>query len=68
MFTLRWHEAESVVQFVATELFFKSGTILFGSRSGQGKRFQYLRQNKKTDSYHDRKYNHDLKWPKILQI
>ena len=49
MFTLRWHQAESVVQFVAAELFFKSGTILFGSTSGQGKRFQYLRQNKKND-------------------
>ena len=47
MFALRWHQAESVVQFVAAELFFKSGTILFGSTSGQGERFQYLRQNKK---------------------
>ena len=49
MFALRWHQAESVVQFVAAELCFKSGTILFGSTSGQGERFQYLRQNKKTD-------------------
>ena len=48
MFALRWHQAESVVRFVAAELFFfKSGTILFGSTSGQGERFQYLRQNKK---------------------
>ena len=44
--------------FVAAELFFKSGTILFGSTSVQGERFQYLRQNKKNDYYHDRKYNH----------
>ena len=49
MFALRWHQAESVVRFVAAELFvfFKSGTIPFGSTSGQGERFQYLRQNKK---------------------
>ena len=26
MFALRWHQAESVVQLVAEELFFKSGT------------------------------------------
>ena len=49
MFALRWHQAESVVQFAAAELFFKSDTILFGSTSGQGERFQYLRQNKKND-------------------
>ena len=49
MFALRWHQAKSVVRFVAAELFFKSGTILFGSTSGQGERFQYLRQNKKND-------------------
>ena len=50
MFALRWHQAESVVRFVAAEFFFfKSGTILFGSTSGQGERFQYLRQNKKND-------------------
>ena len=49
MFALRLHQAESVVQFVAAELFFKSGTILFGSTSAQGERFQYLRQNKKND-------------------
>ena len=49
MFALRWHQGESVVRFVAAELFFKSGTILFGSTSGQGERFQYLRQNKKND-------------------
>ena len=43
MFALRWYQAESVVRFVAAELFFfKSGTILFGSTSGQGERFQYL--------------------------
>ena len=36
MFALRWHQAELVVQFVAAELLFKSGTILFGSTSGQG--------------------------------
>ena len=59
MFALRWHQAESVVRFVAAELFFKSGTILFGSTSGQGERFQYLRQNQKNDLYHDRKYNYD---------
>ena len=31
MFALRWHQAESVVRFVAAELFFffKSGTLLF---------------------------------------
>ena len=45
MFALRWHQAESVVRFVAAELFFffffffKSGTIRFGSTSGQGERF-----------------------------
>ena len=49
MFALRWHQAESVVRFVAAELFFKSSTIFFGSTSGQGERFQYLRQNKKND-------------------
>ena len=49
MFALRWHQAESVVRFVAAELFSKAGTILFGSTSGQGERFQYLRQNKKND-------------------
>ena len=59
MFALRWLQAGSVVQFVAAELFFKSGTILFGSTSGQGERFQFLRQNKKNDKYHDRKYKHD---------
>ena len=31
MFALRLHQAVSVVRFVAAELFFKSGTILFGS-------------------------------------
>ena len=36
MFALKWHQAESAVQFVAAELFFKSGTIFFGSTSGQG--------------------------------
>ena len=30
MFVSRWHLAESVVRFVAAELFFKSGTILLG--------------------------------------
>ena len=40
MFALRWHQAKSVVRFIAAELFFKSGTILFGSISGQGERFQ----------------------------
>ena len=59
VFALRWHQAESVVRFVAAELFFKSGTILFCSTSGNGEGFQYLRQNKKNDLYHDRKYNHD---------
>ena len=49
MFALRWRQAESVVRFVAAELFFKSITILFGSTSGQGGQFQYLRQNKKND-------------------
>ena len=49
MFTLRWHKAESVVRFVAAELFSKSGTILFVSASGQSERFQYLRHNKKND-------------------
>ena len=49
MFALRWYQAESVVRFIAAELFFKSGTILFGSTSGLGERFQYLRQNKKND-------------------
>ena len=49
MFALRWHQAKSVVRFVAAELFFKSGMILFGSTSGHGERFQYLRQNKKND-------------------
>ena len=49
MFALRWHQADSVVRSVAAELFFKSDTILFGSTSGQGERFQYLRQNKKND-------------------
>ena len=44
MFALRWHQAEFVVRFVAAKLFFKSGTILFGSTPGQGERFQYLRQ------------------------
>ena len=39
MFALRWHQAESVVRFVAAESFFKSGMT-----SGQGERFQYLRQ------------------------
>ena len=39
MFAFRWHQAESVVRFVAAELLFKSGTILFGSTSGQGERF-----------------------------
>ena len=33
MFALRWHQAESVVRFVAAESFFKAGTILFGSTS-----------------------------------
>ena len=47
MFALRWHQAESVVRFVAEKLFFKSGTILFGSTSGQGERYEYLSQNKK---------------------
>ena len=27
MFTMRWHQAESVVRFVAAELFFKSGLV-----------------------------------------
>ena len=49
MFALRWHQAKSVVQFVAAELFFKSRTILFCSTSGQSERFQYLKQNKKND-------------------
>ena len=48
MFPFRWHQAESVVKFVTVELFFKSGTILFGSTSGQGERFQYLRQKKES--------------------
>ena len=33
MCALKWHQAESVVRFVAAELFFKSGSILFGSTS-----------------------------------
>ena len=36
MFALRWHQAESVARFVAAELFFKSGTIPFGSTARQG--------------------------------
>ena len=44
MFALRWHQADSVVQLVPGELVFKSGTIFFGYTSGQGERFQYLRQ------------------------
>ena len=39
MFALRCHQAESVVRVVAGELFFKSGTIRFGSTSGQGEQF-----------------------------
>ena len=49
MFALRWHQAESVVRFVAAELFFKSSTIRLSPTSEQGERFQYLRQNKKND-------------------
>ena len=49
MFASKWHQAESVVRFVAAELFFQIKTILFGSTSGQGERFQYRRQNKKND-------------------
>ena len=44
MFALRWHQADSVVRLVPGELVFKSGTIVFGYTSGQGERFQYLRQ------------------------
>ena len=44
MFALRWYQADSVVRLVPAELVFKSGTIHFGYTSGQGERFQYLRQ------------------------
>ena len=44
MFALRWHQAASVVRLIPSELVFKSGTIFFGYTSGQGERFQYLRQ------------------------
>ena len=44
MFALRWHQADSVVRLVPGELVFKSGTIFFVYTSGQGERFQYLRQ------------------------
>ena len=44
MFALRWHQADSVVRLVPGELVFKSDTICFGYTSGQGERFQYLRQ------------------------
>ena len=66
MFALRWHQAESVVRFVAAELFFKSGTILFGSTSGQGERFQYLRQNMKINNITIENIIMTTKWTKIL--
>ena len=66
MFALRWHQTESVVRFVAAELFFKSGTILFGSTSGQCERLQYLRQNKKMTNITIENIIMSTKWPKIL--
>ena len=66
MFVLRWHQAESVVQFVAAALFFKSGTILFGSTSGQGERFQYLGKIRKMTNITIENIIMTTKWPKIL--
>ena len=44
MFAFTWHQADSVVRLVPGDSAFKSGTIFFGYTSGQGERFQYLRQ------------------------
>ena len=55
------------MRFVAAELFFKSGTILFGSISGQGERFQYLRQKfEKMTNITIENISMTTKWPEIL--